>query len=241
MKTINLKSLLIGALLISTIFLGVAAALPGVGAPGIAPGGVPGLPGGVGGGGPAQIDPNTGLPILRAGGPVPGGVPGGIGTLVPGGGAGGLPGGGAGGLPGVGGGGFGGFGLPGGVPGIGPAIDPRTGLPLSEHTVKLEFKLKGGEEDTFFVLSSGGDYTIDQSHSGPESEQSLGINGIVASITDVKKVRLTYSVTEKHADINEGNKGQFTLKGSAILKVSKETVLGRLGGRILAATATVDE
>jgi hypothetical protein len=223
MKTINLKSLLIGALLISTIFLGVAAALPGVGAPGIAPGGVSGLLGG----GPALIDPNTGLPILGAGGPVPGGLPGGVPGVLPG--------------VGPGGGGFGG-GLPiGGIPGIGPAIDPRTGLPLSEYTVKLEFKLKGEEEDTFFVLSSGGDYTIDQSHSGPESEQSLGINGNVASITDVKKVRLTYSVTEKHADINEGNKGQFTLKGSAILKASKETVLGRLGGRILAVTATVDE
>ncbi len=223
MKHINLKSLLIGTLLISTIFLGVAAALPGVGAPGIAPGGVPGLLGG----GPALIDPNTGLPILGAGGPVPGGLPGGVPGVLPG--------------VGPGGGGFGG-GLPiGGIPGIGPAIDPRTGLPLSEYTVKLEFKLKGEEEDTFFVLSSGGDYTIDQSHSGPESEQSLGINGNVASITDVKKVRLTYSVTEKHADINEGNKGQFTLKGSAILKASKETVLGRLGGRILAVTATVDE
>jgi hypothetical protein len=233
MKTINLKSLLIGALLISTIFLGVAAALPGVGAPGIAPGGVPGLPGGALGGGPALIDPNTGLPILGAGGPVPGGLPGGVPGVLPGVGPGG--GGFGGGLP------IGGIGLPGGIPGIGPAIDPRTGLPLSEYTVKLEFKLKGEEEDTFFVLSSGGDYTIDQSHSGPESEQSLGINGNVASITDVKKVRLTYSVTEKHADINEGNKGQFTLKGSAILKASKETVLGRLGGRILAVTATVDE
>jgi hypothetical protein len=116
-----------------------------------------------------------------------------------------------------------------------------TGLPLSEHTVKLEFKLKGEKEDTFFVLSSGGDYTIGQSHSGPESEQSLGINGNVASITDAKKVRLTYSVTEIHKDTNKGNKDQLTLKSSAVLKVNKETVLGRLGGRILAVTATVDE
>ena len=107
--------------------------------------------------------------------------------------------------------------------------------------MKLEFKLKGEEEETFVVLSSGGEYAIDQSHSGPDFEQSLGFSGKVEPIADAKKVRFTYSVTEMHEDLNEGNMGQFTLKGSAVLKSGQETVLGRLGGRMVVLIATIDE
>ena len=58
MKKIDIKSLIIGALLTSTIFFGVAG--------GGAPGG--GFVGPAGGGGARQVDPTTGLPLLPLGG-----------------------------------------------------------------------------------------------------------------------------------------------------------------------------
>ena len=217
MKNINLKSLLIGALLISTIFLGVAAAVPGVGIPGIAPGGAPGLPVGAGGGAPggggrAQIDPNTGLPILGAGG-LPGGVPGA--------GLGGLP------IGGIGGGGFGMF--------------PGGGMPMPTHTVKLEFKIKGEGGGSFLVLCSGGEYSINLSHFGPDNEHSQEFNGTVLPIADPTKIGFTYSVVETHKNIIEDVEASYAVKGSALLKAGKETALGFLGNRSLVVIATVDD
>ena len=215
MKNINLKSLLIGTLLISTIFLGVAAAVPGVGIPGIAPGGgVPGSPGGAGGGAPAgegrnQIDPTTGLPVQRGRrlpgvGPAPGG---------------GIPGG----LP------IGGIGLPGG------------GMPMPTHTVKLEFKIKGEGGGSFLVLCSGGEYSINLSHFGPDNEHSQEFNGTVLPIADLTKIGFTYSVVETHKNIIEDVEASYAVKGSALLKVGKETALGFLGNRSLVVIATVDD
>ena len=220
MKTINLKSLLIGALLISTIFLGVAAAVPGVGIPGIAPGGAPGLPGGAGGGAPAgggrnQIDPTTGLPVQRGGG-LPGVGP------APGG---GIPGG----LP------IGGIGLP------GVRMFPGGGMPMPTHTVKLEFKIKGEGGGSFLVLCSGGEYSIDLSHFGPDNEHSQEFNGTVLPIADLTKIGFTYSVVETHKNIIEDVEASYAVKGSALLKVGKETALGFLGNRSLVVIATVDD
>ena len=101
MKTIDFKSLLIGGLLASTIFFGVAGGgVPG-GVPGGGFGGTPGVPlGGAGGGVPGRVDPFTGLP-LGGGGTVVGPRAGQVGPVT------GLPvGRGGAGLPGMGGGGM---------------------------------------------------------------------------------------------------------------------------------------
>ena len=212
MKHINLKSLLIGALLISTIFLGVAAALPGVGAPGGVPESPAGAGGGVpGGGGRPQVDPFTGLPAVGGGG-LPGGIPG-VGP--------------------------GGAGLGGGLPMGG--MFPGGVMPIPKHTVKLEFKTKGEGAESFLVLCSGGEYTINRSHIGPDNEHSQEFNGAVLPITDPKKIGFTYAVVWMHKSIAEDFDASFALKGSAVLKAGKETVLGFLGNQVLSVTATVDE
>ena len=215
MKHINLKSLLIGALLSSAIFLGGAAALPSVRIPGIAPGGAPGLPGGAGGEAPAgggrnQIDPTTGLPI-QGGGGLPGGLPG-IGP--------------------------GGLGLGGGLPGVG--MLPGGRMPMPTHTVKLEFKIKGEGGGSFLVLSSGGEYSINLSHFGPDNEHSQEFNGTVLPIADPTKIGFTYSVVATHKNIIEDVEASYAVKGSALLKAGKETALGFLGNRSLVVIATVD-
>ena len=110
----------------------------------------------------------------------------------------------------------------------------------SAFTIKLEFKLHGEEAETFLVLSSGGDYTISREHSGPNFEHSLQFDGSVV-LADGKKIRFTYAVVTMHEDRNEGERGDFTVKGSAVLKAGKETTLGQLGGQTLTVTATVDE
>jgi hypothetical protein len=113
---------------------------------------------------------------------------------------------------------------------------------LPARTIKLEFKLKGPEEvETFLVLSTGGKYAIGRSHSTPDFEHSLDFSGEIKPNNDARKASFTYSVTMTHEDINEGNKGLFTLTGSAVLKSGRETLLGRLGDQDLMITATVNE
>ena len=95
MKTIDLKSLLIGGLLTSTIFFGVAGAgAPGGGFVSPLPGlGQPGIGGGLPVGGGAPVDPVTGLPLGGSGGIAVPGLPAG-GAAVGGGmtwGGGGMP------------------------------------------------------------------------------------------------------------------------------------------------------
>ena len=212
MKHINLKSLLIGALLISTIFLGVAAALPGVGAPGGVPESPAGAGGGVpGGGGRPQVDPFTGLPAVGGGG-LPGGIPG-VGP--------------------------GGAGLGGGLPMGG--MFPGGVMPIPKHTVKLEFKTKGEGAESFLVLCSGGEYSINLSHFGPDNEHSQEFNGTVLPIADLTNIGFTYSVVEMHKNIIEDVEASYAVKGSALLKAGKETSLGFLGNRSLVVIATVDD
>ena len=112
--------------------------------------------------------------------------------------------------------------------------------PASGFTIKLEFKLHGEEAETFLVLSSGGDYTISREHSGPNFEHSLQFDGSAAS-ADGKKNQFTYAVVTMHENRDEGERAEFTVKGSAVLKAGKETTLGQLGGLTLTITATVDE
>jgi hypothetical protein len=59
--------------------------------------------------------------------------------------------------------------------------------PASAFTIKLEFKLHGEEAETLLVLSSGGDYTINREHSGPNFEHSLQFDGSAASADGKKK------------------------------------------------------
>ena len=112
--------------------------------------------------------------------------------------------------------------------------------PAPAFTIKLEFKLHGEEAETFLVLSSGGDYAISREHSGPNFEHSLQFDGSAAS-ADGKKIQFTYAVVTMHEDRNEGERGDFTVKGSAVLKAGKETTRGQLDGQTFTVTATVDE
>ena len=121
---------------------------------------------------------------------------------------------------------------------LGGSLSKNAPAPL--FTIKLEFKLHGEEAETFLVLSSGGDYAISREHSGPNFEDSLQFDGSTAS-ADGKKIQFTYAVVTMHEDRNEGERGDFTVKGSAVLKAGKETTLGQLGGQTLTVTATVDE
>ena len=115
-------------------------------------------------------------------------------------------------------------------------------VPFPARTVKLAFTLKGEDEaETFIVLSSGGEYTISHEHSGPDFEHSLQFNGEVTPGADATKVAFTYSVMTMHENQNEGERGAFTLKGSAVLKAGKETLLGHLGGQVVVVTATINE
>ena len=115
-------------------------------------------------------------------------------------------------------------------------------IPFPARTVKLAFTLKGEDEaETFIVLSSGGEYTISHEHSGPDFEHSFQLNGKVTPGSDATKVAFTYAVVTMHENQNEGERGAFTLKGSAVLKAGKETLLGHLGGQVVMVTATIDE
>ena len=144
----------------------------------------------------------------------------------------------------------GGGGLPGGIPGGGAGLGgglpiggmfPGGVMPMPKHTVKLEFKTKGEGGTSFLVLCSGGEYTVNRSHIGPDDEHSQEFNGEVLPITDPKKIGFTYSIVLMHKSIIEDFDASFALKGSAVLKAGKETVLGFLGNQVLSVTATVDE
>lgn len=54
-------------------------------------------------------------------------------------------------------------------------------------------------------------------------------------------MRFSYTVSMMHEDLNEGEKGHFALKGSAVLKNGKEIVLGHMGEQVLSVKATIDE
>ena len=77
------------------------------------------------------------------------------------------------------------------------------GAPVSTHTVKLEFKIKGEGGGSFLVLCSGGEYSINLSHIGPDNEHSQEFNGTVLPIADPTKIGFTYSVVETHKNIIE--------------------------------------
>ena len=123
-----------------------------------------------------------------------------------------------------------------------PRFELKLGGSLSKIAPAAAFtiKLHGEETETLLVLSSSGDYTISREHSGPNFEHLLQFDGSAAS-ADGKKNQFTYAVVTMHEDRNEGERGAFTVKGSAVLKAGKETTLGQLGGQTLTVTATVDE
>ena len=111
------------------------------------------------------------------------------------------------------------------------------------RTVKLEFEIKdeGGQAFLVLVRSSGGEYSINRSHLGPDNEHSWDFNGSVEGVTDSKKVEFTYLASELIKDINEDAEISFGVKGSAVLKANQQTVLGFMGDRVLSVTATVVE
>ena len=115
--------------------------------------------------------------------------------------------------------------------------------PIPASTVKLEFEIKGDRGQTFLVLvrSSGGEYSISRSHIGPDIEHSWDFNGSVEGVTDPQKIDFTYVSSELHKDINEDAEISFALKGSAVLKAGKKTMLGYMGDRVLSVTATIAE
>ena len=113
--------------------------------------------------------------------------------------------------------------------------------PVPTHTVKLKFKIKGEGGGSFLVLCSGGEYSINLSHFGPDNEHSQEFNGTVLPIADPTKIGFTYSVVETHKNIIEDVEASYAVKGSALLKAGKETALGFLGNRSLVVIATVDD
>ena len=118
---------------------------------------------------------------------------------------------------------------------------PKDELPEPAHTVKLEFQIKGEGGGSFLVLCSGGEYSINLSHFGPDNEHSQEFNGTVLPIADPTKIGFTYSVVETHKNIIEDVEASYAVKGSALLKAGKETALGFLGNRSLVVIATVDD
>jgi len=119
----------------------------------------------------------------------------------------------------------------------------RKAEPMPARTVKLEFEIKGEGAQAFLVLvrSRGGEYSINRSHMGLDNEHSWDFNGSVETVTDPKKVDFTYVAAELMKNINEDVEISFALKGSAVLKVGQQTVLGFLGDRVLSITATIVE
>ena len=115
--------------------------------------------------------------------------------------------------------------------------------PMPARTVKLEFEIKGEGAQAFLVLvrSRGGEYSINRSHMDLDNEHSWDFNGSVETVTDPKKVDFTYVAAELMKNINEDVEISFALKGSAVLKVGQQTVLGFLGDRVLSVTATIVE
>ena len=114
---------------------------------------------------------------------------------------------------------------------------------MPARTVKLEFDIKGEGAQAFLVLvrSRGGEYSINRSHMELDNEHSWDFNGSVETVTDPKKVDFTYVAAELMRNINEDVEISFALKGSAVLKVGQQTVLGFMGDRVLSVTATVVE
>ncbi|MBL68970.1 MAG: hypothetical protein CMO74_11070 [Verrucomicrobiales bacterium] len=109
-------------------------------------------------------------------------------------------------------------------------------------TVRLEFTIQdGNNKDTFLILCNGNEYTIARTHISPNNEHNFQINGSVQSTTNANKVKVQYSAILSQENIDEGIKGEFTLKGNAALTSGKPTLLGHLGGQTLSLTATIIE
>ena len=109
------------------------------------------------------------------------------------------------------------------------------------QTITLKFTIRGEDEnESFFVLCGGGKYTISQDHAGTDFEDSLHLDGS-AEIAGKGKIALAYSAVQTHENRAEGDRASFMLKGSAILKAGKETVLGHLGGQSLVIIATLND
>lgn len=109
------------------------------------------------------------------------------------------------------------------------------------QTITLKFTLKGEDDnESFLILSSGGKFTISQDHAGPDFEGSIQLDGS-AELADKGKIAFAYSAVQTHENRAEGERATFMLKGSAVLKAGKETLLGHLGGQSLVVIATLDD
>tara|TARA_B100000029_G_scaffold336392_1_gene328496 strand:+ start:914 stop:1342 length:429 start_codon:yes stop_codon:yes gene_type:complete len=110
------------------------------------------------------------------------------------------------------------------------------------HIIKLVFQIKSPEEgEEFLILSSGGPYSITRSHTDPNFEHLLELSGDATSLPGCKNVRFTYTVQRHDENLKKGEKGLHSLRGSAILKSGKATILGNLGAHLLTVTATIVE
>ena len=83
--------------------------------------------------------------------------------------------------------------------------------------------------------------SITRSHTDPNFEHLLELSGDATSLPGCKNVRFTYTVQRHDENLKKGGKGLHSLRGSAILKSGKATILGNLGAHLLTVTATIVE
>jgi len=112
-------------------------------------------------------------------------------------------------------------------------------FPYIGRTVKLEFTLiPEGDEPKFIVLSAGDSYGVERGGSSPNSEYSISINGDVFEGDEDNNVLVTYRASISHLNEAEGDQGDFSAYGSAMMELGKPQRLGYFGDKTLQLTVT---
>ena len=117
---------------------------------------------------------------------------------------------------------------PGAVDKPGKAGKPAKPVNLGK-TLRLTFQIGTEEPFTMNVVTAGGAYQGDSVDSNLEQEHSVNVSGEVVPSDDPAKVCLSFLLTRMTHDKNRGDRRQDRLVGSALMRVDKQLVLGKLG------------